>query len=147
MKIRKFNEGFMDIASSLPNKGDGGNGGNIGVLDQDYIKYCFVDFIDSGAEIKENFFGRSYEREMYITLRIVLPHRVHLIKQGSERESISGENKLTTYIDEFNEMNSVFQEIGNSIRKLSDEYPNYLVSSDIDPYSTPSTIAINIYFG
>lgn len=139
MKIRKFNEGFMDIASSLP-KGEGDNKVS-GVLDQDYIKYCFVDFIDSGAEVKEN----SYGNVVYLTLRIVLPHRVHVI--NTEMESISGENNLTTYIDEFNEMNSVFQEIGNSIRKLSDEYPNYLVSSNIVAGITPSTIAINIYFG
>jgi hypothetical protein len=104
MKIRKFNEAYEP-------------------LDIEYIKQCFIDFIDSGAgtKIDGNFIEISIELPMKFALAM-----------GSKYEYISDENnKLEKFIDGHEKNNEFFKEIRNCMAKLVDEYPDYRVSAQI----------------
>ena len=85
-------------------------GVNIGVLDHDYIKQCFIDFIDAGAHTQID--GNTF------TMSIVLPVNLSNIKGTMMRQ----------YIEGYNKKNEFYKELGRCFYKLEDEYPDLIMN-------------------
>lgn len=118
MRIRKFNEELEELEK----------------LDDIVIKAAFVDFIDAGARIGFN--GNIFE------IGIKLPAKFEKIDSKGiwNWEVVSSDNELRKFISDFDANNNFFRQIENSINKLSDDYPDYKITSNMSIYS----IYINI---
>ena len=109
MKIKRFNE-------------NGKNANNFKMtedVDHDYIKQCFIDFIDAGAhtQIDGNLF----------TISIELPVNLSNSKGTTsvkDFEYISDNNMMRQYIAGYNTNNEFYKEIGRCFDRLGEEYPD-----------------------
>lgn len=122
MKIRKFNEELNEE------------------FDSDYVKTCFADLLDAGAQAEER---ESAAFGKWISIRIDFNSIDRLGEFGGvTREFISRRNKLNSFIDKWDSNNKILQKVKTSMNLLSDEYPNYKVYSS---QLTNSILEICIY--
>lgn len=113
MKIKRFNENL---------RGDGKYANNFKMtedVDHDYIKQCFIDFIDAGAhtQIDGNLF----------TINIELPVNLSNSKGTTsvkDFEYIDGDNMMRQYIEGYNTNNEFYKELGRCFDRLEEEYPD-----------------------
>ena len=113
MKIKRFNENL---------RGDGKYANNFKMtedVDHDFIKQCFIDFIDDGAhtQIDGNLF----------TINIELPVNLSNSKGTTsvkDFEYIDGDNMMRQYIEGYNTNNEFYKELGRCFDKLEMEYPD-----------------------
>ena len=123
MRIRKFNE---DLSNEI---------------DTVYIAQCFSDLVDAGiAELQER--ERFNEIETpegrrrvsagkWVTITIdnmfVKPSDI----LETRTESMLGETSLDRYIEEFNKINLILQQIDSSLEKIKIEYTDYEIKAEI----------------
>lgn len=113
MKIKRFNENL---------RGDGKYANNFKMtedVDHDYIKQCFIDFIDAGAhtQIDGNLF----------TINIELPVNLTNVKGSTLTtyfEYINDDNMMRQYIEGYNTNNEFYKELGRCFDRLEMEYPD-----------------------
>ena len=122
MKIRKFNEAQTEE------------------FDSDYVKTCFADLLDAGAQVEEK---ESDTGKKWLSIKIDFNNIDRLGEFGGvNREFISRRNKLGDFINKWDSNNKILQKVKISMNLLSDEYPNYKVYSS---QLTNTTLQINIY--
>lgn len=122
MKIRKFNEAQTEE------------------FDSDYVKTCFADLLDAGAQVEEK---ESETHKKWISIRIDFNNIDRLGEFGGvNREFISRRNKLVNFINEWDSNNKILQKVKICMNLLSEEYPNYKVYSS---QLTNTTLEICIY--
>lgn len=122
MRIKKFNENLNEE------------------FDSDYVKTCFADLIDAGAQVEEK---ESAAYGKWISIKIDFNSIGKLGEFGRVNlEFISRRNKLNSFINEWESNNKILQKVKISLNLLSDEYPNYKVYSS---QLTNSILEIRIY--
>jgi hypothetical protein len=122
MKIRKFNEAQTEE------------------FDSDYVKTCFADLLDAGAQVEEK---ESDTDKKWLSIKIDFNNIDRLGEFGGvNREFISRRNKLGDFINKWDSNNKILQKVKISMNLLSEEYPNYKVYSS---QLTNTTLQINIY--
>ena len=122
MKIRKFNEAQTEE------------------FDSDYVKTCFADLLDAGAQVEEK---ESDTGKKWLSIKIDFNNIDRLGEFGGvNREFISRRNKLVDFINKWDSNNKILQKVKISMNLLSEEYPNYKVYSS---QLTNTTLQINIY--
>ena len=122
MKIRKFNEAQTEE------------------FDSDYVKTCFADLLDAGAQVEEK---ESDTGKKWLSIKIDFNNIDRLGEFGGvNREFISRRNKLGDFINKWDSNNKILQKVKISMNLLSEEYPNYKVYSS---QLTNTTLQINIY--
>ena len=122
MKIRKFNEAQTED------------------FDSDYVKTCFADLLDAGAQVEEK---ESDTGKKWLSIKIDFNNIDRLGEFGGvNREFISRRNKLGDFINKWDSNNKILQKVKISMNLLSEEYPNYKVYSS---QLTNTTLQINIY--
>lgn len=122
MRIKKFNEALNEE------------------FDSDYVKTCFADLIDAGAQAEEK---ESAAYGKWIKIKIDFNNIERLGEFGGvTREFISRRNKLNSFINKWDSNNKILQKVKISMNLLSDEYPNYKVYSS---QLTNTILEINIY--
>ena len=122
MRIKKFNEALNEE------------------FDSDYVKTCFADLLDAGAQVEEK---ESAAFGKWISIKIDFNIIERLGEFGGvTREFISRRNKLNSFINKWDSNNKILQKVKISMNLLSDEYPNYKVYSS---QLTNTILEINIY--
>lgn len=122
MRIKKFNEALNEE------------------FDSDYVKTCFADLLDAGAQVEER---ESAAFGKWISIKIDFNNIEKLGEFGGvTREFISRRNKLNSFINKWDSNNKILQKVKISMNLLSDEYPNYKVYSS---QLTNSILEICIY--
>jgi len=122
MKIRKFNEAQTEE------------------FDSDYVKTCFADLLDAGAQVEEK---ESDTGKKWLSIKIDFNNIDRLGEFGGvNREFISRRNKLGDFINNWDSNNKILQKVKICMNLLSEEYPNYKVYSS---QLTNTTLQINIY--
>lgn len=122
MRIKKFNEAINEE------------------FDSDYVKTCFADLLDAGAQVEER---ESAAFGKWISIRIDFNNIEKLGEFGSVAyEFISRRNRLVDFINKWDSNNKILQKVKISMNLLSDEYPNYKVYSR---QLTDTILQINIY--
>ena len=122
MRIKKFNESLNEE------------------FDSDYVKTCFADLLDAGAQVEEK---ESAAFGKWISIKIDFNIIERLGEFGGvTREFISRRNKLNSFINKWDSNNKILQKVKISMNLLSDEYPNYKVYSS---QLTNSILEICIY--
>lgn len=122
MRIKKFNEALNEE------------------FDSDYVKTCFADLIDAGAQAEEM---ESEYLGKWLSIKIDFNNIDRLGEFGGvNREFISRRNKLGDFINKWDSNNKILQKVKISMNLLSDEYPNYKVYSS---QLTNTILEINIY--
>ena len=122
MRIKKFNEAINEE------------------FDSDYVKTCFADLLDAGAQVEER---ESAAFGKWISIKIDFNIIERLGEFGGvTREFISRRNKLNSFINKWDSNNKILQKVKISMNLLSDEYPNYKVYSS---QLTNSILEICIY--
>ena len=131
-RLRRFNESKTDI-------------------DYDYIYQCFAELLDDDkAEIREIKNGietplpttgtlSAYNHYIVIDLKI---KRVNPLAYFNRIYKIEN-SKLLDYINDIKSNSELLQEVEVALNRLSEEYPEYRVSFDVQEYST----FINIHSG
>lgn len=100
MKIKRFNENGKHAINFKMTED----------VDHEYIKQCFIDFIDAGAHT-------DFDEETF-TMSIVLPVNLSNIKGTMMRQ----------YIEGYNKNNEFYKELGRCFYKLEDEYPDLIMN-------------------
>lgn len=116
MKIKRFNENL---------RGDGKYAINFKMtedVDHEYIKQCFIDFIDDGAhtQIDGNTFTMSIELPVNLSNSMT-----DFGFKSKDFEYIDDDNNMMRkYIESFNTNNEFYKEIGRCFDRLEMEYPD-----------------------
>ena len=131
-RLRKFNE-------------------NVSQIDYKFIYDCFAELIDDDkAEIREikndiplplrqNLEISAYNHYIVIDLKIRRVNPLAYFKRIYKIEN----SKLLDYINDIKSNSELLQEVEVALNRLSEEYPEYRVSFDVQEYST----FINIHSG
>lgn len=131
-RLRKFNESKSDI-------------------DYDYVYQCFAELLDDDkAEIREIKNGietplpttgklSAYNHYIVIDLKIRRVNPLAYFKRIYKIEN----SKLLDYINDIKSNSELLQEVEVALNRLSEKYPEYRVSFDVQEYST----FINIHSG
>ncbi len=114
MKIKRFNENL---------RGDGKYAINFKMtedVDHDYIKQCFIDFIDAGASSTID--GNTFQMTIKIPVNLSESKGTTSVK---EFEYIDDDNNMMRkYIEGYNINNEFYKELGRCFDRLIDEYPD-----------------------
>ena len=111
MRIRKFNE---DLSNEI---------------DTVYIAQCFSDLTDAGiAELQERE-SAAYGKWVTITIDNMFVKPSDILE--NKAESMLGETSLDRYIEEFNNINLILQQIDSSLEKIKLEYTDYEIKAEI----------------
>jgi hypothetical protein len=123
MRIRKFNE---DLSNEI---------------DIVYISDCFADLVDAGiAELQERERFNEIEtpeghrrvsagKWVTITIDNMFVNPSDILE--TKTESMLGETSLDRYIEEFNKINLILQQIDSSLEKIKIEYTDYEIKAEI----------------
>ena len=131
-RLRRFNESKTEI-------------------DYDYVYQCFAELLDDDkAEIREIKNGietplpttgklSAYNHYIVIDLKIKRYNPLAYSKRIYKIEN----SKLSDYINDIKSNSELLQEVEVALNRLSEKYPEYRVSFDVQEYST----FINIHSG
>jgi hypothetical protein len=131
-RLRRFNESKTEI-------------------DYDYVYQCFAELLDDNkAEIREIKNGietplpttgklSAYNHYIVIDLKIRRVNPLAYFKRIYKIEN----SKLLDYINDIKSNSELLQEVEVALNRLSEKYPEYRVSFDVQEYST----FINIHSG
>ena len=109
MKIKKFNEKINDEIQ----------------IDIEFIKFCFVDFLDKGTNLV-----RPWATNNVVAMRIYLNNvnpKKNYLKSNNKIGNILSKN-LDDYINIEKDNIKILENLRSSLVKLAEEYPDYLVS-------------------
>jgi len=113
MKIKRFNENL---------RGDGKYAINFKMtedVDHDYIKQCFIDFIDAGASSTID--GNTFQMTIKLPVNLSESKGTTSVR---EFEYIDDDNMMRKYIEGYNINNEFYKELGRCFDRLIDEYPD-----------------------
>ena len=110
MKIKRFNEnGKYAINFKMTED-----------VDHDYIKHCFIDFIDAGAHTQID--GNTFT--MSIELPVNLSNSKGTVSVKDFEYISDNNNMMRNYIEGYNTNNEFYKEIGRCFDRLEEEYPD-----------------------
>lgn len=111
MRIKRFSENFKFRMNED--------------VDHEYIRQCFIDFIDAGAHVSidGNLFQMSAKVPVDLSKLKVWPNMQKI--GGDSFEYISDDdNAVCRFIEGYNTNNEFYKEIGLAFDRLAEEYPD-----------------------
>ena len=111
MRIKRFGESFKFRMSED--------------VDHEYIRNCFADFIDAGADVSIDGNVFQMSAKLPANLAKIRDLNDYLLATGDGLEYVSDENSATRKILAGHDLNNEFyKEIGRAFDRLADEYPD-----------------------